>query len=336
MRMTAGAIALSLLAAACTGTISGDDDDGSNEPVTLAFTSPAAGSTHVRDALDPALGWLAADVPVELAITGLGGGPPATVELSAGGVALGTADATGRAALMLIDAGTQTITATAKDAGGAVLATATVDVEVVEPAVADCHGWLDLYGATYTLGPVRQGVADPVTLTTPINGLPYRYSGNADVRPTFFMDCSLARSLLEAAPYLRARGVVEVTDIGVYNYRCIGEGTPPDCPNGMSQHAYAKGIDLAGFTLGDGTFFSVNDDWVIDPDAEKTCDAPTEGDADTWLHETICALKGGGVWNIVLTPNYNSAHRNHFHVDLTTGSNYINKRAPVDHGPDNH
>jgi hypothetical protein len=38
----------------------------------------------------------------------------------------------------------------------------------------------------------------------------------------------------------------------------------------------------------------------------------------------------------VLTPNYNDAHRNHFHVDLTTGSNYINKRLPVDDGPDGH
>jgi hypothetical protein len=241
---------------------------------------------------------------------------------------------------MLIESGTITLTATAKDAGGAVLATATVDVAVDEPTVADCHGWLDLYGQAYTLGPVRDGVADPVTLTTPINGMPYRYSGNAAVRPNFFMDCSLALSLLEAAPHLRSRGVVEVTDIGVYNYRCIGGGTPPDCPNGISQHAYAKGIDIAGFTTMDGTFYSVNDDWVIDPEAERTCEAATENALDAFLHEAICALKADDIWNIVLTPNYNDAHRNHFHVDLTTGSDYINKAGKnwltVDEGPDGH
>jgi hypothetical protein len=191
------------------------------------------------------------------------------------------------------------------------------------------------------VGPNNQGVPDPVTLTPPINGMPFRYLGNANPRATFFMDCSLARSLLEAAPYLRERGIVEATDIGVYNYRCIGTGTPPDCPSGMSQHAYAKAIDLAGFTDGDGNFYSVNDDWVIDPSTEPTCSAATADDKDAFLHELICELKANGIWNIVLTPNYNAAHRNHFHVDLTSGSNFIRKLGPdsapdVDHGPDNH
>ena len=28
------------------------------------------------------------------------------------------------------------------------------------------------------------------------------------------------------------------------------------------------------------------------------------------------------VWNIILTPNYNSAHDNHFHVDMTPLSHF--------------
>lgn len=333
LRALVGGIALSLLVGCSSNIVGDDDDDGTGEPVTLAFTSPTAGSTHTRDTVEPSMGWLAAQVTVELAV----GGAPATIELSAGDLALGTAGADGRADVLLIDSGPTTLTATAKDAAGAVLATATVDVDVIMPDVADCRGWLDLYGAAYTIGPERDGVADPVTLTMPVNGMPFRYSGNAAPRPTFFMDCSLARSLHEAAAFLRARGVVEVTDIGVYNYRCIGgEGTPPDCPRGMSQHAYAKAIDIAGVTTADGTFYSVNDDWVIDPDAEETCDAPTADPKDAFLHELICAIKGGQVWNIVLTPNYNADHRDHFHVDLTTGSDFITKRLPVDDGPDGH
>ena len=139
-------------------------------------------------------------------------------------------------------------------------------------------------------------------------------------------------------------GKVEVADIGVYNYRCIGgEGTPPDCPRGMSQHAYAKAIDLAGFTLDDGSYAEVKTDWVIDPDGEPTCEAPAEPGADQWLHDTICALKRAGVWNIVLTPNYNADHRDHFHVDLTSGADFIERQlggpalpamVSVDVGPD--
>ena len=189
---------------------------------------------------------------------------------------------------------------------------------------------------TYTVGPTQPGVPDPVTVTTPINGMPYRYLSNTNRRATFFMDCSLARSLVQAAPILRSRGVVEVADIGVYNYRCIGSGTPPNCPQGLSQHAYAKGIDLAAFKTADGSDYNVETDWVIDPMAESTCGAATSNDEDAWLHEVICDLKGDDVWNIVLTPNYNAAHRNHFHVDLTAGSDFIRREAPrpIDDGPD--
>ena len=44
---------------------------------------------------------------------------------------------------------------------------------------------------------------------------------------------------------------------------------------------------------------------------------------DRALHELICALKEAGTWNIVLTPNYNALHRDHFHVDLTADSDFI-------------
>jgi hypothetical protein len=167
-------------------------------------------------------------------------------------------------------------------------------------------------------------------------GLGYRGVGATSPRTTLFGDCTLIRSLAHAASFLRERGVVEITDYGIYNYRCIGSGTPPNCPNGLSQHAYATAIDLAGFTVDDSTYASVNDDWVIDPDAQDTCEAPTEGGKDAFLHELICALKGAGIWNIVLTPNYNADHRNHFHVDLTPGANFLRQRGGVDSGPDRH
>jgi hypothetical protein len=346
-----GGIALSIVvvscAIACSGTIGGDDDGGDDDgTVTLAFVTPTVGTAYTRDTLEPQNGWPAANVNVELAVTGA----PASIELAAGDVALGAIDASGRGAAVLTETGAVTLTATAKDAAGTALATAAVDVMVGDPMLASCREWLDLYGITYTTGPSNPGVPDPVTVTTPINGMPYRYSGNANVRATFFMDCTLARSLVLAAPHMRSRGVVEVTDIGVYNYRCFGGGTPPNCPNGISQHAYAKGIDIAGVKDTAGIFYSVNDDWVIDPAAEKTCEAATSNEKDAFLHELICAIKADKVWNIVLTPNYNADHRNHFHVDLTTGSDFIRKPgaagdpadAPVDghyaidHGPDLH
>lgn len=208
------------------------------------------------------------------------------------------------------------------------------------PDGASCRELLDFHGVDYEPGPEQPGVEDPVTVTPPIAGIAYRGLYQDAPRETFFMDCELALSLVRAAPMLGSRDIVEVADLGVYNYRCIGgEGTPPDCPRGVSWHAYAKAIDIAGFTTGDGLYYSVEDDWVIDPESEPTCEAGTEGGADTLLHELICELKAQDVWNIVLTPNYNSAHRNHFHVDLTDGGDFLRRQTSprsVDEGPDRH
>jgi hypothetical protein len=190
---------------------------------------------------------------------------------------------------------------------------------------SDCRERLDERGVVYTVGPEADGVADPVTVATPLDGIAHRAFGAEAPREDFFMDCSLVEALLAAAPILAERDIVEVADYGVYNYRCIGGGTPPDCPNGVSQHAYATAFDIAGYTTSDGTFYSVNDDWVIDGDDEDTCAAATDGDDDAFLHEVICAQKAADVWNIVLTPNYNADHRNHFHADLTPEGDFIER-----------
>jgi hypothetical protein len=319
---------------ACTGDIGhGDDDDDDDDVGMLTIVAPLSGASYGREVLDE-VGYLVAEVGVEVE----SGGSITRVALRAGDGELGEVAADGTFAAAFHADGAVTLIATGYDADGNVVDEAAVGITIVSPAVDDCHGWLDLYGQAYELGPNNEGVPDPVT--TPINGMPFRYISNTSPRQTFFMDCSLAVSLLRAAPMLRERDIVEVADIGVYNYRCIGgEGTPPDCPQGMSQHAYAKGIDLAGFTTAGGDFYTVADDWVIDPDAEETCDAAVEPGADAFLHELICSLKAAGTWNIVLTPNYNSDHRDHFHVDMTTGSDYMRSatgRRGVDHGPDYH
>jgi hypothetical protein len=71
-----------------------------------------------------------------------------------------------------------------------------------------------------------------------------------------------------------------------------------------SQHAFANAIDIAGFRLADGRHVTVLrdlDDAGSDP-------------ASTFLnevHDGAC-----GIFGSVLGPNYNAAHRNHFHFDM--------------------
>lgn len=288
------------------------------EVPSVAFTSPAPGSTFTRDQLGTS-GALVADVDVAVDMQG----DIARVAISDGDIVLGDVDDAGVLVAPVAVMGATTLTATAYSDAGAVIATAAVDVTVIEPAVGDCHAWLDLYKLDYSSGPTNPGIADPVMVKLPLNGVAFRYSGNADQRKTLYGDCALMKSLAQAAPIVRAHDVKEIVDIGIYNYRCIDQTkTPPNCS--MSQHSYAKAIDLAELVTSDDTHYSVLEDFVIDATG-ATCEVPTDSEKDSFLHTVICELKAADVWNIVLTPNYNSDHRNHFHVDLTDGSDFIKR-----------
>jgi hypothetical protein len=300
-------------------------DEGATPP-SVAITSPAPGAMFTRDQLALS-GWLIANIDVVVATQG----DVARVSITAGGTsadramdaALGDVDSHGALAAQLRALGTQTVTATAYDAAGNPLATSSVDITIGSPNVTDCHAWLDLYHLAYTTGPANLGIADPITVTLPLNGLAYRSSGNAAQRKTLYGDCTLMKSLADAAPIVRAHDVTEIIDMGIYNYRCIDQTkTPPNCS--MSQHSYAKAIDLAELVTSDGTHYSVLKDFVIDP-AGDTCTAATENDKDAFLHHVICELKAAKTWNIILTPNYNADHRNHFHVDLTKDADFIKR-----------
>jgi hypothetical protein len=297
------------------------------EPPTVAFTSPAPGTSFTRDQLADT-GSLVASVGMTLDI----GGDTDHVAITAGDLALGNADEAGALTAQFAGLGPITLTATAFDKAGAPAATATVDITIADPTVADCKGWLDLYQLDYMAGPANLGITDPITVTLPLNGVAFRYSGNTTDRKTLYGDCTLMKSLAQAAPILRAHDVTKIVDIGIYNYRCIDQSlTPPNCS--MSQHSYAKAIDIAELVTSADAHYSVLKDWVIDSGG-MTCTAATENEKDAFLHQVICELKAADVWNIVLTPNYNADHRNHFHVDLTKDSDFIKRTIGVSVDPD--
>ena len=89
--------------------------------------------------------------------------------------------------------------------------------------------------------------------------------------------------------------VVRVRQLGTHACRDVRGGTR------RSQHATANAIDVAGFTLADGREVSLLRDWG-DP-----------GPRGAFLRE----VRDGacGLFDAVLGPDYNAAHRDHFHLD---------------------
>jgi hypothetical protein len=91
--------------------------------------------------------------------------------------------------------------------------------------------------------------------------------------------------------------VVRVEHFGTYSCRNLYHRES----GRRSQHATANAIDIAGFTLADGTQVSVLADW----------DGPAAKAA------FLRAIRDGACrfFDVVLSPDYNEAHRDHFHFD---------------------
>lgn len=106
-----------------------------------------------------------------------------------------------------------------------------------------------------------------------------------------------------AAREIMGAQAARIDHLGSYACRRIyGSRSPTDRP---SQHARANALDVAAIRLDDGRAVSVLRDW----DGE----GPAGAEAAGFLRR----LRDGGcrLFANVLTPDYNAAHRDHFHLD---------------------
>jgi hypothetical protein len=129
---------------------------------------------------------------------------------------------------------------------------------------------------------------------------------DVDVNRPFPLTCPTAVSLAlweqhvlqPAAEGIFSTPVVKIEHFGSYACRNIyhREKGP------RSLHATAAAIDLAAFVFSDGTRIKISNDWK--PDTPESL----------FLHE----IRNGAcpIFSAVLGPDYNAAHRDHFHFDL--------------------
>jgi hypothetical protein len=290
-------------------------DAGTPDPA-LRFVQPVEGAAFTRDSIVGTT-WVAT-VMVALEATGVD-----RVEIRLDDtplLALGEAPFEG--VVHVRDEGELTLLAVGLAPDGTELVRDEVGIVVGPPTDASCHSMLDALGLDWTAAAATRGIADPITLEPVIRGVSFRYVSRAEPTP-MLMDCSLASRLSALVDLVEPYGIDEVIHIGIYNYRCIGGGDPDSGSCTPSQHAYATAIDIHAFGFaGSDTVYSTETDWVIRDDID-VCPGMPAGEADTVLHEIACAMWSERIFHIVLTPDYNAAHRNHFHVDLTDGSMFI-------------
>lgn len=131
----------------------------------------------------------------------------------------------------------------------------------------------------------------------------------ADVTNLGPVKCELAEKFAAWTEYAVKRAARQylgsdlkrIETMGSYSCRNIaGSGK-------LSEHAHANAIDVSAFVLNDGRRITVEDNWKS---------GRREMQFLTAIHNSACKRFG-----TVLGPNYNAAHRNHFHFDMS-GNGY--------------
>ncbi len=122
------------------------------------------------------------------------------------------------------------------------------------------------------------------------------------------MQCSLAagahiwiRSIDHHAQNLLGSPLKRVHHAGTYSCRRMYNRSSGK----MSEHAFAKAWDVTGFELDDGRVVSVLKHWNENGVQSRFLRA---------VHDDACRI-----FNVTLGPDYNAAHRDHFHVDVGGG-----------------
>lgn len=156
------------------------------------------------------------------------------------------------------------------------------------------------------------GVATPLRLPATLGAVRFVTPNAKSVYG--ILDCRLSLLLHEIAPTLSALQVREIYIDNFYRPRAHlpGKKSP-------SQHSFGLAIDIAGFGLSDGTVLQIERDFngtlgapVCGPDAAFT----ERTRASVLLRNIVCKLAALRTFNYFLTPNYDTAHRNHLHGDI--------------------
>jgi hypothetical protein len=183
-----------------------------------------------------------------------------------------------------------------------------------------CLAELDTRGVSYNKETAR-GVVGAIRLTGPLHGVTFTPDvdkKDVDTTPYAIVDCRLALSLDDFAALLQKHDVVEVRHYSIYR------PPPKSWPDGKegTRHDGAMAIDAAHFIKKDGTsldvvkhFNGAIGDATCGPDAKPH---PNTAEA-TELRAILCEAVDAHLFNVVLTPNYNKPHHNHFHMEVTAG-----------------
>jgi hypothetical protein len=170
-------------------------------------------------------------------------------------------------------------------------------------SAGDCYTELDARHIAYKRTS-RPGIQYAVELTGMIGGVDLTSEDQQLV-----IDCSLAVSLDEAGAYVVALGLGKATFSSAYSRRNV-RGT-----NHPSKHSYGLAIDVHTFSGPDLGTLRVDRDYEPGLGDEVDCVGSPLTQAGAVLKILQCQLVRSGLFYLVLSPDYDDAHHDHFHLE---------------------
>jgi hypothetical protein len=167
----------------------------------------------------------------------------------------------------------------------------------------------------------QPNVETPLRFAGPIRGVTFdlTYRTQRDPRSkAAIADCRLALAVDDLAGILAKHGIVRAEYLSMYR------------PNRFSRpgarHPSALAMDLATVQHADGTTYSVRFDFQ--GAGGRTCgEGARKPRRDTpgarLLRGIACGAAEMGSFNLLLTPNYDWGHRDHFHLEVRAGIRWV-------------
>jgi hypothetical protein len=167
----------------------------------------------------------------------------------------------------------------------------------------NCYAELDARQVTFKKTK-KPGIAQAVEISGPLGGV--AVAGES----ALVIDCSLAVSLAEAARYMHALGIAKATFSSAYSRRNV-RGT-----NRPSKHSYGLAIDVSGFSGPELGAMRVAADYEQGLGDAIDCLGQPMTQAGAVLKVLQCQLVRSGLFHLVLSPDFDDAHHDHFHLEV--------------------
>lgn len=191
---------------------------------------------------------------------------------------------------------------------------------------ATCEAELGKRTVAFVRAAPTVGVLAPVRLRGPLHGvtihsaLPAAQVLTSEIE---IFDCRLVLALDDFAAMIAKHDVVEMIHLSAYRSQRNGGCTPKYVGK---QHCAGLALDVGTYKKKDGSTLDVKRDFS-GKIGIATCGPGTHpikpGPASNELWGYVCDAANRGLFNVILTPNFNQQHENHMHLEVTPDAEWM-------------